>query len=75
MKPKFYRGRPIIQPGETYLLDGIAYIVVTATAGIIGSSGARITLSNPEFTLENTATSERLYMRESDLQAKFKEES
>lgn len=74
-KPKYFRGRPIIQPGEVYEIDGIAYKVITAVAEMGGEKAGSIRMSRPVFVLENVATRERVYIGERALQAKFKEES
>lgn len=44
-KPKFYNGRPIIQPGEIYEIDGVDYKVITATSEIIADNPDGLTMT------------------------------
>lgn len=63
--------KPIIQPGETYDIDGKPYLVVTATAGIGKVSGDSISLSRLVYILEDVQTGERMQIGEQELHAKF----
>jgi hypothetical protein len=72
-QPKFFRGRPIIQPGEIYDIDGIAYKVITATSSILDDRPLTLKLSEPVFWLDNVETKERIYIGQKELQAKFKD--
>ena len=72
-KVKFFRGRPIIQIGETYEVDGVAYKVITATSTIIGETRNGIGMTEPLYWLDNVKTGERVYMPEKELRSKFKE--
>ncbi|QJI52368.1 hypothetical protein [Psychrobacillus phage Perkons] len=73
-KQKFYKGRAIIQPFETYDIEGVDYKIISATSEIIGESKGGIGLTELVFLLENTETEERWYMKESELQKKFIEQ-
>ncbi|MGY3186467.1 hypothetical protein [Lysinibacillus sp. TE18511] len=73
-KPKFYNGRPIIQPGEIYEIDGIDYKVITATSEIIADNPDGLTMTELVYWLDNAETKERKYMRKSELVSKFKED-
>ncbi|KEF40130.1 hypothetical protein M670_00146 [Schinkia azotoformans MEV2011] len=73
-KPKFFRGKPIIQPGETYEIEGVSYEVITSTTQIVGVVANDLVLMEPEFWLENLETNERIYIKEKELQAKFTEQ-
>lgn len=72
-QPKFFKGRPIIQPGETYKIDGVLHKVITATSHIIDVSADCIGMTEPLFWLDNLETNERVYMGEKELQSKFKD--
>lgn len=72
-QPKFFRGRPIIQPGETYKVDGVLHKVITATSHIIGTNTDGIGLTEPLYWLDNLETKERVYMGKKELQSKFKD--
>ncbi|MFJ7916622.1 MULTISPECIES: hypothetical protein [unclassified Lysinibacillus] len=71
-KPKFYNGRPIIQPGEIYEVDGIDYKVITATSEIIADNADGLTMTELVYWLDNVETKERSYMWKSELESKFK---
>lgn len=71
MKPKFYKGRPIINPGETYSIDEKPYKVITAVADMQGVSGDAISLSRLVYILEDVKTGERVQIGERELYAKF----
>lgn len=73
-KPKFYRGRPIIQPGEIYEIDGVDYKVITATSEIIADNPDGLTMTELVYWLDNVETKERKYMWKSELESKFKED-
>ena len=73
-KPKFYNGRPIIQPGEIYEIDGIDYKVITATSEIIADNPDGLTMTELVYWLDNVETKERKYMWKSELVSKFKED-
>ena len=73
-KPKFFRGRPIIQPGETYEVDGVNYKVITATSTIIGETRNGISMTESLYWLDDVKTGERVYMPQGELESKFKEE-
>lgn len=70
-QPKIFR--PILQPGETYELDGVPYKLITATSHMIGASADGIGLSEPLYWLDNLETNERVYMGEKELEAKLLE--
>lgn len=70
-KPDFFRGRPIIQPGETYEIDGIPHKVITATSTMIDVNSTRITMTEPVYWLDNLETNERIYVGEKELESKF----
>jgi hypothetical protein len=72
-EPKFFRGRPIIQIGETYEVDGTPHTVVTATSHIIGATEDGIELTEPLYWLDNLSTNERVYMGKEELESKFKD--
>ena len=72
-KPKFYNGRPIIQPGEIYEIDGIDYKVITATSEIIADNPDGLTMTELVYWLDNVETKERKYMWKSELVSKFKD--
>ena len=72
-KPKFYNGRPIIQPGEIYEIDGIDYKVITATSEIIADNSDGLAMTELVYWLDNVETKERSYMRKSELVSKFEE--
>ncbi|MBG9479397.1 hypothetical protein [Lysinibacillus sphaericus] len=72
-KPKFYNGRPIIQPGEVYEIDGIDYKVITGTSEIINDNQDVVGMTELVWWLENVETKERSYMRKSELESKFKD--
>lgn len=72
-KPKFFRGRPIIQPGETYEIDGVLHKVITATSRIIGENANGLKMTEPVYWLDNLQTNERLYIGKKELESKFKE--
>ncbi|MFJ3390516.1 hypothetical protein [Lysinibacillus sp. NPDC086135] len=72
-KPKFYNGRPIIQPGEIYEVDGIDYKVITATSEIIADNADGLTMTELVYWLDNVETKERSYMWKSELESKFKD--
>lgn len=74
-KPKFFRGRPIIQPGETYEIEGVLYKVLTATSQIVGEDVNGLAMTEPVYWLDNVETNERVYMRKSELESKFKDVS
>lgn len=74
-KPKFFRGRPIIQPGEAYEIEGVLYKVLTATSQIIGEDVNGLAMTEPVYWLDNVETNERVYMRKSELESKFKDVS
>ena len=69
--PKFFRGRPIIQPGETYEIEGVSYKVITATSHIIGEDANGLQMTEPLFWLDNVETKERIYMGRKELESKF----
>ncbi|MEK3976078.1 hypothetical protein [Psychrobacillus sp. FSL K6-1267] len=71
--PKFFRGNPIIQPGETYKIDGELHKVITATSHIVDSNADSIGMTEPLFWLDNLETNERVYIGEKELQSKFKD--
>lgn len=71
-KQTFLRGRPIIQPGEVYEINGSNYEVITATSDIVGVRPGAITLTGPVFWLRDIETDERVYMTEKELQEKIK---
>lgn len=73
MKPKFYKSRPIINPGETYEIDDRPYKVITAVAGMQGVSGDAISLSRLTYILEDVETDERVRIGERELLDKFKD--
>ncbi len=73
-KPKFYNGRPIINPGEIYEIDGVDYKVITATSEIIDDSPNGLSMTELVYWLDNVETKERTYMRKSELVSKFKED-
>ncbi|MGE8037846.1 hypothetical protein [Lysinibacillus sp. NPDC093692] len=72
-KPKFYNGRPIINPGEIYEIDGIDYKVITGTSEIISDNQDVIGMKEIVWWLDNIKTKERSYMRNSELVSKFKD--
>lgn len=71
-QPKFHRGRPIIQPGETYEIDGVPHTVVTATSEIIAASGDNVAMTDLVFWLDNLSTGKRIQMPKKELEEKFK---
>lgn len=72
-KPNFFRGRPIIQPGETYEIDGTPHKVITATSRIIGESSNRLAMTEPVYWLNNLGSNERIYMTKKELESKFQQ--
>ena len=72
-KPKFYNGRPIIQPGEIYEIDGVDYKVITATSEIIADNPDGLTMTELVYQLDNVETIERSYMWKFELESKFKD--
>lgn len=72
-EPKFFRGRPIIQPGETYKIDGVPHKVITATSHIISGNADAIELTEPLYWLDNLETNERIYIGKTELESKFKD--
>ena len=72
-KPKFFKGRPIIQPGETYEIDGVLFKVITATSEIVGENQDQLNMTELVYWLDNVETNERVYMRKSELESKFNE--
>ena len=73
-KPKFFKGRPIIQPGETYEIEGIPHKVITATTQTIGESANSLIMTEPIYWLDNLETNERIFINEKELQGKFTEQ-
>ena len=73
-QPKFFRGKPIIKPGETYEIDGILYKVITATSSIVDDQRDNLKITELIYWLDNVKTNERSYMSESELESKFKED-
>ncbi|MBY0222325.1 hypothetical protein [Sporosarcina aquimarina] len=71
MKPKIHKGRPIIQPGETYDIDGKLNEVVTGVAGNGKVRGDSISLSQLVYILEDVQTGERMQIGEKELHAKL----
>lgn len=71
--PNFYKGRPILQPGETYLVDGEPLTVITATVAIVSEEADSIRMTEEIFWLEHQETGERTNMKRSELESKFKE--
>jgi hypothetical protein len=72
-KPKFFRGNPIIQPGEIYVIEGTPYKVITATSRIVGENKDSLEMTELIYWIDNTETNERLFMVESELESKFSE--
>ncbi|MFY0521416.1 hypothetical protein ACOMCU_26905 [Lysinibacillus sp. UGB7] len=72
-KPKFHNGRPIIQPGEIYEIDGTDYKVITATSEIIDDNPNGLSMTELVYWLVNVETKERKYMKKSELVTKFKD--
>lgn len=70
-KPNFFRGRPIIQPGETYEIDGTLHKVITATSRIIGEGSDSLAMTEPVYWLDNLLSNERVYMTKKELESKF----
>jgi hypothetical protein len=71
IKPKFYRGRPILRPGETYDINGVAHKVITATARTLEDDAHGIEITNPLYWLDNLETNERICMSEEELGSEF----
>ncbi|HHW36789.1 MAG TPA: hypothetical protein GXX18_06050 [Bacillales bacterium] len=74
-KPNFFRGRSIIQPGETYEIEGIPNKVITATSHIIGEDANGLIMTEPVFWLDNLETNERIFIRKKELESKFQDSS
>lgn len=72
-QPTFFKGRPIIQPGEVYEIDGVDFKVITATSKILEDGPLGLKMSHPVFHLENVETKEMVYIPEKELQGKFTE--
>lgn len=72
-KPRFFRGRPIIQPGETYEIEGVPHKIITATSTIVGKNSDGLVMTEPVYWLDNLQTNERLYIGKKELESKFKE--
>lgn len=72
-KPKFFRGKAIIKPGEIYEIDGELYKVITGTSQIVGASAGSLAMTETVYWLDNVKTNKRVYFKEKELQSKFKE--
>lgn len=72
-RPKFFRGNPIIQIGETYEVDGTPHKVITATSHILDVNDDGVGLTEPLYWLDNLETNERVFMGEKELKSKFKD--
>lgn len=73
LKPKFYRGKAYITPGDIYEIDGKLYEVITGTSQVIGGNAGVLNMTEIVYWLDNFITKERRYFKEKELQSIFKE--